>query len=387
VLRGGLTAIALTLAAFPALVVLGGFLPNLPVIGRFGIFIGEGLPWIGLGALAATVLAAVAARLRGGLIAAVALALTLATFVGSLVITGELYLFAAQHGTDFSILRQATSPPLARQPDGQQVFATIDGQSLRADIWQPPSGVPNEGPNGRTAVMYVHGGSFVTGGLGARPQLFEALADRGFVVLDIEYRLAPPPRWADAPADVLCALAWLRGSATGLGIDPERVFVMGESAGGSLALVAGYAAGTAHIAPSCPGEPIVPEGVIAVTPAADLAGIWSDRTAVADGRIFPEAYIGGPPTEFPDRYEAASPFRLLRPSLPRTLLIGGANDHLVLPVRVTSLAERFTAAGVDCELVMVPFAEHGFDGVPNGYGEQLEESIVPGFLGQGPGAN
>jgi acetyl esterase/lipase len=233
--------------------------------------------------------------------------------------------------------------------------------------------------------VFVHGGAFVGGDLGSRVRLFEFLAEKGYTVFDIEYRLAPPPRWAQAPADVLCALGWLRESATRFGLDPGKVFLMGESAGGSLALVAGYAAGetdapNAAIEPSCEGEPILPAGIIAVAPAADLAGIWEDGTLEAAGLRFPEAYIGGTPAEYPERYEAASPFAYLRPGLPPTLLIGGANDHLVLPNRVSGLYDRFRQAGVDVRLIVVPFAEHGFDGFPNGYGQQLEESILPAFM-------
>jgi acetyl esterase/lipase len=232
------------------------------------------------------------------------------------------------------------------------------------------------------AVVYVHGGAFAAGGLASRPELFEALTARGITVVDVEYRLAPPPRWSDAPADVLCALAWLRESAGSLGVDPARVIVMGESAGGSLALVAGYAAGTPSLQPSCEGDPLVPAGIVAVSPAADLAGIWADGTLTVDGRPFPEAYVGGSPATYPERYEAASPFRLLRVDLPPTLIVTGANDHLVLPARVTGLADRIGAAGADCRLVVVPFADHGFDGPPNGFGAQLLEGLVPAFFAE-----
>jgi acetyl esterase/lipase len=155
---------------------------------------------------------------------------------------------------------------------------------------------------------------------------------------------------------------------------------MGESAGGSLALVAGYAAGANTIEPSCAGSPVEPAGVIAIAPAADLAGIWADRTLWFGDRPFPEAYIGGPPSEYPDRYAAASPFDLIRPGLPPTLIVTGANDHLVLPIRVTSLADRLTAGGADTTLIVVPFADHGFDGPSNGFGAQLLEVVVPNFL-------
>jgi acetyl esterase/lipase len=380
VVRALLTATAAVVAVFPALVVAGGFIPDLPTIGRFGAFLNTDLPWIALAAFAATAIAWAARRLGAGRFATVILAATLAVSGGAVAIAIVFVAFAAQHGAEFSIVRQASPAVPTGSADERVEFGLVGGVALRADVWLPPADAPGAAPGGRTAVVYVHGGAFAAGGLGMRPQLFESLADRGTVVIDVEYRLTPPPRWADAPADVLCALAWLRGAAGGLGVDPARVVVMGESAGGSLALVAGYSAGSDLLAPSCAGEPLVPAGIIAIAPAADLAGIWADRTLVVDGRPFPEAYIGGTPAEYPDRYDAAEPYRLIREGLPRTLIVTGANDHLVLPMRVTSLADRLIAGGVDCRLVVVPFADHGFDGPPNGFGAEVLGTILPAFI-------
>ena len=201
--------------------------------------------------------------------------------------------------------------------------------------------------------------------------------------IDVEYRLAPPPRWDQAPGDVLCALAWLPKAPELAMVDPQRVVVVGESAGGSLALVAAYAAGTDLLTSSCPevGLPIVPAGVFVIAPTADLEGIWQDAT-ITDygGTRFPEAYIGGPPAQFPDRYAAAEPFRLLRPDLPRTVILAGETDRFVLIERSRALADRIRAAGSDVELLVAPFAGHGFDGEPNSFGAQLTESIVRDFV-------
>jgi acetyl esterase/lipase len=119
---------------------------------------------------------------------------------------------------------------------------------------------------------------------------------------------------------------------------------------------------------------------VAIAPAADLEGIWTDASIWLDGRRFPEPYVGGPPSEFPERYEAATPFRFARPDAPPTLIVTGSIDHLVRPARVISVAERLAAAGVDVRLVVVPYADHGFDGQSNGVGAQVLEALVPTFL-------
>src|SRR5262249_32472348 len=79
------------------------------------------------------------------------------------------------------------------------------------------------------------------------------------------------------------------------------------------------------------------------------------------------------------------PARLVRSDVPPTLVFVAANDHLVRPVRSTSTVDALRAAGADVELIVVPFADHGFDGAPNAFGEQLEEQVIPAFIEGLPG--
>ena len=220
--------------------------------------------------------------------------------------------------------------------------------------------------------------------LGSRKELFDAVAAAGITVVDVEYRLSSvgaPPRWADAPAT--CCRARLGGRAAAeLGIDPTKIVVAGEISRRQPRDAGGYAGRYRSAPSSCGGVPVAPAGVFAVAPTADLAGIWSDFSIEARNMPFPEAYIGGPPSQYPERYDMASPFRLLRADLPPTYLLTGANDHFVYPDRVTSVADRIRAAGAPVEIVIAPFADHGFDGFPNGYGNQLQRVLLPRFVAE-----
>jgi acetyl esterase/lipase len=375
--RAVLTSVASIALVFPAAVVLGGYAPWLPVVQRFGPFLTTDLPFVGLAALLPAVLVGAALALGGGrftkLLGLAAFVVLVGTFAAGVL----LMLTAAQQGASFSLARQLFAQATPREPDRRVAFASVGGEELEAEIWLPRADAPNQPPAGRAAVVYVHGGAFVGGQLGTRPEMFGSFTEDGIAVIDVEYRLAPPPRWRDAPADVLCALAWVGGEARSLGIDSSRVILMGESAGGSLALVAGLAAAGDDIEPSCAGTPVVPAGIVAVAPAADLEGIWSDRTLWFEGKPFPEAYIGGPPAQYPERYASASPFDAAGPGAPPTLIVAAGNDHLVFLPRVTRLADSLQTSGVETTLIVVPFAEHGFDGHPNGFGVQLLEQVVP----------
>ena len=376
-LMGAVSVIVL----IPAIVAVGGgYLPRISTLGPFGTVLNTGLPWVLGSAAIATVCAGIAVAL-GGRKVVLLFALALATLIGAGNIWYRYGTVAAAHGGSYDIVRALDGLPPLPEADEELVFATVDGQDLHTGLWLPETATTSG--RSQPAVVFVHGGSFIAGTVGTRPILMDVLRDAGIVAIDVEYRLAPPPRWDQAPADVLCALSWLKTAPQLATVALDKVVVVGESAGGSLALVASFAAGTDTVQSSCADldPPIVPAGVVALAPAADLAGIWEDATIVGyDGRRFPEAYVGGSPADFPDRYEAASPFHLLRPGLPPTLIVAAETDRMVLLNRVTAITDGIRAAGSDVELIVAPFTGHGFDGEPNSFGQQLTEAVVTEFV-------
>jgi acetyl esterase len=378
-IRALLAALALVVLVPAALIVLGGFAPTLPLVGRLGQLVIPYLPWLALTAVFAGFLSWAALLLGGSRGAGVLLAASLLTFAATLVITAQLFAVASANGASFSVVRQLGPDPAPRQPDSRVTYLTVDGQDLHAEIWKPPSGANNPGAAG-AGVLFIHGGGFWGGELGSRPALFGGLAGAGIPVVDVEYRISPPPRWDQAPGDILCALSWLEQNGPGYGIDPSKIVIVGESAGGNLALIAAYSAGTGKVASSCAGEPAPPRAVIAISPTADLKGMWQDASLSLDGVTFPEAYIGGTPAQFPDRYDRAAPMWLIRKDAPPTLILAGSIDHLVHLERTTIVSDQLKAAGADSTLVVVPFADHGFDGPPNAFGQQLEDQVLPAFI-------
>jgi acetyl esterase/lipase len=379
-LRAGLTVAAIALLAPVTPVVLSGYLPNVGALASVSRLVVPWLQWLLLVAALASALALLAVRVDGRALQNVLAALALVTLAGAVLMTGRVAAVGLSSQASISWTRAAG---LGGEPmptaDDDVVYATVGGQPLHAQIWRTP-GVAD------TVAMFIHGGSFTGGGLGGRPWLFRAWADQGMAVVDVEYRLAPPPRWDQAPGDVVCALAWVEAHAQELdggkaSASSTNVVVIGDSAGGNLALMAGYGAGRL-LTSSCNENPSPPAGVIAIEPVADLAAIWADHSVPGDpvGGPFPESYIGGPPSQFPDRYDQASPMRLMDMDLTPTLLIAAENDHLVLPARTSQLAQRINVAGIQCSLVVVPYAEHGVAAGPDDFGEQLEEGIVPAWI-------
>ena len=87
-------------------------------------------------------------------------------------------------------------------------------------------------------LVYYHGGGWVIGSLDGYDASCRALANRmGHAVLSVDYRLAPEHKYPAAVEDALCSLRWAYDNAVELGIDPNRIAVGGDSAGGNLAAI------------------------------------------------------------------------------------------------------------------------------------------------------
>lgn len=118
-------------------------------------------------------------------------------------------------------------PPLA--PD----VKVIDGPAGALEVyWYDPA----PGANGRAALLHVHGGGMVIGSAKSMQAGPSGIASAlGIPVASVEYRLAPENPFPAPQEDCLAALRWLAGNAAALGVDPARIGIIGESAGGGLA--------------------------------------------------------------------------------------------------------------------------------------------------------
>ena len=126
-------------------------------------------------------------------------------------------------------------------------------------------------------------------------------------------------------------MAWVKERSDHYGVDAGRTIVMGQSAGGGLALQVAYAEDGTTVTSSCGGEVTAPRAVVAIYPAADLLVAWSSTRGLGQltGRQLALDYVGGSPTDYPDRYRTASPASHVGAESPPTLVAFGEQDHLL----------------------------------------------------------
>jgi len=211
------------------------------------------------------------------------------------------------------------------------------------------------GPETQAGLVYLHGGSWYLGGLDSHESIVAELADRaGITVVAVDYRLAPEHRFPAAYDDARAAADWVAGHALELGIDPARLGVAGDSAGGNLAV------GVALAARDRGGPPL--KAQVLVYPALDRLDAGSDGEAggallqAEELRFAARCYAGA--DALPDDVRAvpllAEDFSGLAPAV----MLAAQADPLLADAE--RYAEGLSSAGVPVELEVAKGVVHGF---------------------------
>lgn len=296
----------------------------------------------------------------------------------------EAHRLARQHGVALD-LRRALGAPIDLEGPGRPnltvPYLTVDdGAALSLDVY-----LPTKRPAAPArAVLVAHGGFWSSGARGEAPLASRHLADLGFTVFDVEFRLKPQPNWQSAIGDLKCAIGWVKrhASTPDWNVDPTRLVLLGRSSGGHLALMAAYAAADPALPPSCDAGDTSVDAVVALYAPTDL--IWGyehpSNLRAADSRARQRAFLGGPPETEGDRYRALSPVLRVTPAAPRTLLAHGGRDQFLSHAHMDLLAARLAVAGVPHQALFIPYAQHAFD-FGGGFSDQIFEATLLRFLG------
>ena len=245
------------------------------------------------------------------------------------------------------------------------------------DIWQPSKNLRSA--NGLPVIMRIHGGAWVRGGRGELAEWNRWLRQLGYLVLDVDYRMPPEAKWNEEVGDIKCAVGWIVAHAQEFQIDPERIYLMGSSAGGNLAMLAAYSTGERALTPTCSVPNIKIRGVINLYGPSDLAFTYANTGSVGFIRPALERYLGGAPDAQSERYRMLSPLTYITSAVP-TLVIIGARDRIIPSQQADALDAALAAAGVFCELIRIPATDHAFDVNWNGPATQIARMKILSFL-------
>jgi acetyl esterase/lipase len=282
-------------------------------------------------------------------------------------------------------------------------YKTAGNLPIKADVF---SGSP-EKP--RPVAVWIHGGALIMGDRhGIDKALAADLIKAGYVVVSIDYRLAPETKLAGILEDVRDAFAWVRQDGPRLfGAEPDRIVVLGGSAGGYLTLMSGF-----MIEPR-------PRALVSFWGYGDIAGEWYSRPdafyrrqplvseaearsavgtqALAEpprsnkrGRFYLYCRQNGSWTKEvaghdalvePKALEPFCPIRHVTQKYPPTLLIHGTIDTDVPHEQSVQMDRELARHGVPHEFISVPGGGHGLGGMDGARLAEIRERVVA-FLGR-----
>ena len=237
------------------------------------------------------------------------------------------------------------------------------GRSLKADIFLPPLEEKS-----RPAVLFIHGGGWIEGDRSQLRGYGILLARLGFVCMCNSYRLSNESIWPAQVQDVNCAIRYLRANATDLGLDPDRIGVSGNSAGGHLSLMAA-ATNYDQIFEGEGGSNEVSSEIKAV------CAIYPPTTIRQLEMLNPleNAFLMlmGKEAKKED-FDKASPLNYVTEDYPPCMLIHGSTDSVVRLKDSTKFYEKLIEFNRPASLHIFSEEEHAFDGEPD-YGRAVAD--------------
>ena len=217
---------------------------------------------------------------------------------------------------------------------------------------------PEKGATG-AGLLWLHGGGYIVGGASQDDRRCSLFAcEQGLIVVSVDYRLAPEHPFPAALTDAHAGWGWLQAHAAELSLDPRRVVLAGESAGGGLAACLAqrlYDEGGVQPAAQLLFYPML-DDCTAARPDLDAVNhpAWNNRS----NRAGWSAYLGQSAGEAMTPAYAVAARRVDLSGLPPAWIGVGELDLFYDENRC--YAEGLQEAGVSCELVVVPGAPHAF---------------------------
>ena len=213
---------------------------------------------------------------------------------------------------------------------------------------------PNADKNLGLLVFY-HGGGWVIGGLDSHDSVCRSLANRmGHAVLSVDYRLAPEHRFPAAVEDAMCSLRWAYENAAELGINPDRIAVGGDSAGGNLAAIV------------CQQRPVPIVFQMLIYPATDMTASFPSHIENAGGPVLTKQAMEW----FTNHYMPTDADRtdpLASPHFAPDSMLKGAPPALIITAELDPLRDegeeygrRLIANGVTASVVRYNGMFHSF---------------------------
>ena len=277
-------------------------------------------------------------------------------------------------------------------------YKTVGACQIQADVYQAGSQsaqsqkASSDLSPTRPVIVWIHGGALIAGSRSVIPSYqFERYLAAGFTIVSIDYRLAPETRLPEIIADLQDAIGWVREAGPRLfSIDPQRLAVIGHSAGGYLTLMAGFCVqpppralvsfygygdiiGPWYSQPDpfyCREEPVSAQQALESVGQLPLSGSSQGNRFLfylycRQQGLWPEQVAGQDPHQNPAWFSRYCPIQNVSGAYPPALLIHGDQDTDVPYQQSLEMAAALQHHQVSHQLLTLEGRGHGFDGAPS----------------------
>ena len=232
-------------------------------------------------------------------------------------------------------------------------YKNVNGKSLQFDMYKPKNLVKPA-----PLLVFIHGGGWTGGKRSDYLVYLLAFAQKGYMTATVSYRLVKDSIYPACAEDITDAVKWLFKNGDTYGYDPDRIALIGGSAGGHLALLAAYG-WQKHKADN--DTSILPVGAHRLKAVVDLYGPADFTTEFAKNNFTVINFLGHTYKEAPELFTEVSPVHYLDKSDPPTMILHGTSDQTVPVSQSDELKEKLDSLGIPNVYIRLPFWPHTMD--------------------------
>ncbi|KAH6652465.1 Alpha/Beta hydrolase protein [Truncatella angustata] len=245
--------------------------------------------------------------------------------------------------------------------ESTHTITSLDGSSIAVRRLLPVSAGTQ--PGAQRAAVWAFGGGFFSGSVDVCVRVAAELAEMSQTqIFAVDYRLAPENPFPKAVEDMYATIVWLQANASSFNVDPSRIVVVGQSAGGGLAAGTALMARDKGLEPPLAGQILKYPMLDDRTTIDESSPLWKHLSwTVEFNDMAWNAYLGAERND-ENVSPYAAPARVRDVSrLPRTFIDAGGLD--LFRDENVAYAARLAAANVDVEFHLYPGVPHGYDGM------------------------
>ena len=255
---------------------------------------------------------------------------------------------AYSQDADTSKVKKAVAIPAGFTKQLDVVYTSVSGWDGKADLYLPPNtGKPTP------VIINIHGGGWNHGSKDDQGG-FNLFFKQGWAVANMEYRLMQVAKAPGCVEDTRCMMIYLIKNAKALNIDPNKIVILGSSAGGHLALMGGLLANDHKFDTNCPGVDNIK--VVAIIDKYGIADVWDWGNGVIKSKSVAN-WLG--PNNSEQFAKSVSPIFYVNKNSPPTFIAHGNADTTVPYQQSVDLHKKFLEVGVKTEFMTVEGGGHG----------------------------